>query len=247
MYPVAILVGGLATRLRPITEKIPKALVPVGGEPFILHQLRLLKNRGFSDVVICAWYRGEMIREVVGNGTSCGLHVQYSFDGETPLGTAGAIKKAIPLLGKQFFTLYGDSYLPCNYRLIEDSFSQQSKNGLMTVFKNEAEYDKSNVLYENGRIIKYDKVNYQSSMKHIDYGIGMFTASAFDGIEPDTNSDLAHIYQALLAKNDLAAFEVHERYYEVGSFSGLKELDQLLSNNPNFAFQTHQNEQETEK
>jgi len=235
MFPVAILAGGLATRLRPITEKIPKALASVGGEPFIYHQLRLLKNRGFTDVVMCAWYRGEMIQESVGNGSAFGLNVQYSFDGDSPLGTAGAIKKALPLLGETFFVLYGDSYLPCDYRAVQESYLQQAKQGLMTVFKNDAEWDKSNVEFVNGKIQKYDKTNRTPAMRFIDYGLGLFHADAFSTVSLATSSDLAGIYQGLLAQGQLAAYEVKERYYEIGSFSGLNELDQLLSHTPGFA------------
>lgn len=235
MLSVAILAGGIATRLRPITEKIPKALVQVGGEPFIFHQLRLLKDRGFSEIVICAWYRGEMIQEEVGNGAIFDLDIRYSFDGDTPLGTAGAIKKAIPILGESFFVLYGDSYLPCNYSVIQEYFLSQSKPGLMSVYKNDEEWDKSNIEFKNGNIIKYDKQNITSKMQYIDYGLGLFRASVFDSIKPDTNSDLVEIVQRLLSQNQLAGFEVSERYYEIGSFEGLKELDDKLLATPRFA------------
>ena len=114
LHPVAILGGGLATRLRPLTDRIPKALVDVNGEPFIAHQMRLLRSNGVERVVYCAGYRGEMIREYTGDGARFGLEVEYSFDGPAPLGTAGAIKRALPLLGESFFVLYGDSYLPCD-------------------------------------------------------------------------------------------------------------------------------------
>src|SRR5215475_16199750 len=114
MLPVAILAGGLATRLRPITERIPKALIEINGEPFIAHQLRLLRSRGIRRVVLCLCYLGEMVRDFVGGGQAFDLAVEYSFDGPVLLGTAGAIHRAIPLLGGAFFVLYGDSWLPCD-------------------------------------------------------------------------------------------------------------------------------------
>src|SRR4051812_20102911 len=110
MLPIAILAGGLATRLRPITETIPKALVEIAGEPFLAHQLRLLRGNGYERIVMCAGYRGEMIRDFAGDGGAFGLHIDYSFDGPTLLGTAGAIARALPMLGDAFSVIYGDSY-----------------------------------------------------------------------------------------------------------------------------------------
>src|SRR5712691_5353435 len=127
MFPVVILAGGLATRLRPLTETIPKALIDVNGEPFIAHQLRLLRTNGIERVVVCAGYLGEMIQEYVGIGVRFGLHVAFVFDGPKLLGTAGAIKRALPLLGPEFFVLYGDSYLPCDYHAVQSSFMRANK------------------------------------------------------------------------------------------------------------------------
>src|ERR1044071_9702153 len=114
MLPIAILAGGLATRLRPMTETIPKALVEIAGEPFLAHQLRLLRAAGYERVVLCVGYLGKMVREFAGDGSAFGLYVEYSFDGPTLLGTAGAIVRALPLLGPRFSVIYGDSYLPCD-------------------------------------------------------------------------------------------------------------------------------------
>ena len=239
MYTTAILAGGLATRLRPITEKIPKALVPVGGEPFIFQQLKLLKSRGFEQVVLCAWYKGEMIREVVGSGIQFGLKVEYSFDGDQPLGTAGAIRKALPLLGESFFVLYGDSYLPCNYQAVQASFLEQAQPGLMTIYENTLELDRSNIELLDGKIKRYIKGSQDPSLNYIDYGLGVFKADAFTKVTLDRNTDLVSIYQSLLSDHQLAALEIKERYYEIGSHKGLQELDQLLTQNPNFAYGEH--------
>src|SRR5262249_17995413 len=134
MLPVAILAGGLATRLRPLTETIPKALVEVNGEPFIAHQLRLLRAKGIERVVVCSGSLGEMIRERIGKGALFGLRVEFVFDGPRLLGTAGAIKQALPALGQAFFVMYGDSYLPCDYRAVQTDFERSGKPALMTVF-----------------------------------------------------------------------------------------------------------------
>ena len=117
--PVAILAGGLATRLRPITERIPKVLVPVAGRPFLAHQLELLRGQGIRRAVLCVGHLGEMVQREFGDGAAHGVQLDYSFDGPAPLGTGGAVKRALPLLHDRFFVLYGDSYLPIDFRPVE--------------------------------------------------------------------------------------------------------------------------------
>jgi NDP-sugar pyrophosphorylase family protein len=228
MLPLAILAGGLATRLRPLTEAIPKSLVLVSGEPFIAHQLRLLRARGIERVVICAGYLGHMIQDFVGSGDAFGVDVTYSWDGPTLLGTAGAIKNALPLLGPEFFVVYGDSYLPCDYSHVEFVFLQSGKAGLMTVFPNEGKWDSSNVEFADGRILNYNKRASTPCMRHIDYGLGVFRSSVFSALPPGSH-DLADVYADLLARNELAAVEIPERFYETGSLAGIEELSELLA------------------
>jgi NDP-sugar pyrophosphorylase family protein len=229
LYPVVILAGGLATRLRPITEKIPKALVEVGGQPFIAHQLSLLKSNGIRFVIISAWYKGEMIRDFVGDGSRFGMNVQYVFDGETPLGTGGAIRQALGLLNGPFFVLYGDSYLPCDYAEIQAHFDSYTQPGLMTVYRNRGKWDASNVEMVDGQILRYDKKNRTPSMEFIDYGLGLFHPEIFASLPDGQPADLAEIYQKLAANHSLLAHEVKQRFYEIGSFEGLRELDGLLA------------------
>jgi len=229
MLPVAILAGGLATRLRPVTDTIPKALVEINGEPFLAHQLRLLGRSGFERVVLCTGYRGEQIRDFAGDGQAFGLRLEYSADGPQLLGTAGAIRRALPVLGESFFVLYGDSYLPCDYSAVERSFLGGHKLGLMTVHANEGRWDHSNVEFAGGRILAYDKKNRTPSMRYIDYGLGAFRRKAFDTVPGDRPSDLATVYQDLLRQGELAAYEVPTRFYEIGSPEGIRELAELLS------------------
>ena len=229
-WPVAILAGGLATRLRPVTEQIPKALVPVADRPFLAHQLGLLHKSGFRKVVLCVGYRGEMIEQQFGDGAGFGIALQYSSDGPELLGTGGAIKKALPLLGDKFLVLYGDSYLPIDYTLPAAAFASSGKLGLMTVFRNEGRWDSSNVEYDRGVIRRYDKEHPTSEMKHIDYGLGIFRAEAFASQHAGQRFELSVVYQELIAQKQLAGHEVAERFYEIGSPAGLTELDALLRN-----------------
>jgi NDP-sugar pyrophosphorylase family protein len=218
--PVAVLAGGLATRLRPITETIPKSLVEVAGRPFAEHQITLLERHGLRDIVFLIGHLGEMVRDVLGDGSRLGVRLRYVFDGPAPLGTGGALRRALPELGEAFFVLYGDSYLECDYAAIEREFLTSGKSGLMTVCRNDDQWDRSNVLMDGTRLVRYDKLGQTPGMRHIDYGLGAFKASAFTGRDAG-KFDLAAVYQDLLAGGDLASFEVPTRFYEIGSPSGL--------------------------
>jgi NDP-sugar pyrophosphorylase family protein len=232
-WPVAILAGGPATRLRPITEKIPKALVSVAGEPFLSHQLRLLRSAGLHRVVVCAGYLGEMIEKEFGDGTRFDMRIDYSFDGPRLLGTGGALRQALPFLTNNYFVLYGDSYLPIDYREAARAFAASDKAALMTVFKNEGRWDTSNVWFDGGQIQRYDKHHPIPEMRYIDYGLGILQGDAFalHGSEP---FDLADVYHRLANQGQLAGFEATQRFYEIGSPEGLAELDSLLRNQPEF-------------
>jgi len=226
--PVAILAGGLATRLRPVTEKIPKSLLPVAGKPFLAHQLELLHARGIRRAVLCVGHLGEMIQREFGDGRAFGVQLDYSFDGPKLLGTGGAIKRALPLLGDEFFVLYGDSYLPVDYRPIAEFFQRSGKPGCMTVYRNEGRYDTSNVVFHDGEITVYDKKHRLPEMRHIDYGLSLFKAAAFDSYSAGQPFDLAEVMSRLVREKQLAGYEVRERFYEIGSPAGLAELESLL-------------------
>ena len=229
LMPAVILAGGLGTRLRPLTADIPKALIQIHGRPFLWYQLDLLRRSGISRVVLLAGYLGEQIRERFGDGSDLGINVEYPFDGPALLGTAGAIRQALSLLPERFFVLYGDSYLTCDYRAVEAALVRSGLPALMTVYRNEGLYDSSNVEYNGARIVRYDKVRRTSSMYHIDYGLGAFHRSVFVAISAGEKRDLASVYQGLLEAGKLAAYEVHERFYEIGSSGGLRETSEFLS------------------
>jgi MurNAc alpha-1-phosphate uridylyltransferase len=229
LFPVAILAGGLATRLRPLTETIPKALVDVHGRPFIAWQLDWLREQGASHVVVCAGYLGERIQTEIGDGRAFGLRVEWVFDGPTLLGTAGALKRALPLIGGPFFVLYGDSYLPIAWQPVQDRFLAGSQPALMTVYRNDGQFDRSNIEFADGRIVLYDKTQVTPRMHHIDYGLGILSPSVFEEVPADGVADLAGLYSRLAARQALAAYEVHQRFYEIGSFEGLEETRSFLA------------------
>src|ERR1041384_7105119 len=229
-WPVAILAGGLATRLWPMTEKIPKALIEVAGQPFLAHQLRLLRSSGVRKAVLCIGHRGEMIEREFQDGSRLAMEISYSYDGPELLGTGGALKKALPLLGKNFLVLYGDSYLPIDYAEPARAFVASGKPGLMTVFRNEGRWDTSNVSFADGFITRYDKSHPTPEMRFIDYGLGVLNAEALNSWPDNNVFDLADVYRDLVARNELAGHEVKQRFYEIGSAEGLAELDAVLRN-----------------
>ena len=229
MPSVVLLAGGVATRLRPITETIPKALLTVAEEPFIAHQLRLLSKNGIKKVVICSGYLSNQIENFVGDGSKFGLSITFSIDGERLLGTGGTIKKALPLLEEEFFVMYGDSYLTVNFKDIYDSFLPHTTSlGLMTVFKNHNAWDNSNIVFEGGHIVVYDKKNKIKGMDYIDYGLGILKKRAFDAMADKEVFDLSTIYQDIILKKLMCGYEVSERFYEIGSLSGLAETEKYI-------------------
>lgn len=225
MLPVAILAGGLATRLHPITETIPKALIEVAGVPFICRQLEYLHIQGITRVVLCIGYLGEMIKAVVGNGKRFDIDVAYSLDGSILLGTGGALKQALPLLGEQFFVLYGDSFLPVDFAPVEREFFKSKKAALMTVLENGDRWDKSNVLLREGNLVEYNKHDPLPEMSFIDYGLGVMTRRVLETYPVEQAFDLSEVYHALSLQGQLAGYEVNERFYEIGSHNGLKETE----------------------
>ena len=221
--------GGLATRLHPITYQTPKSLIKVAGEPFIVHQLRKLNSQGINNVVLCVGYLGSKIEKFLKDGSKYGVKLKYSYDSQKLLGTGGAIKKALPFLGEEFFVLYGDSWLEINYLSVYKAFKRSGNKGLMTVYKNEGKWDSSNVEIENNIIKNYSKTNKSLRMTHIDYGLGIFNQSAFKIFDEGTKFDLAEVYRNLLEVGELASFESVDRFYEIGSHKGLMELNQLFN------------------
>jgi len=229
MPPLALLAGGLATRLQPITTAVPKSMVEVAGCPFIAHQLRLLARNGITDVVVCIGHLGEQIEAYVGDGRAFGCRVRYVSDGAQPLGTGGALRHALHLLGEQFFVMYGDSYLDIDFRAIYEAFLRARRPALMTVFQNGGRWDASNVEFVDGVIRRYDKVNRTPSMQHIEYGLHVLTAPVLAERPLGEPFDLADLSRELLARGLLAGYEVDKRFHEIGSPAGLAETNTYLS------------------
>lgn len=227
---LVLLAGGLATRLRPITEVVPKSMIDINGKPFIYHQLHLLKSKGIESIVICVGYLSKQIIDYVGDGKNFGLKIRYSYDGEKLLGTGGSVKKALSLLEEDFFVMYGDSYLNINLNEIWEFYRQQQAIALMTVIKNDNKWDKSNILFKNSKVVAYDKINPCPEMHYIDYGCCLFNNARFSELSAQKEKfDLSEIHNDLIKQEVLFGYEVFTRFYEVGSHSGILELKQFLN------------------
>jgi NDP-sugar pyrophosphorylase family protein len=226
--PVALLAGGLATRLRPVTATVPKVMVEVAGRPFIDHQLALLRRNGVRRVVLCLGHLGEQVERHLGDGAALGLEVRYSHDGERLLGTGGALLRAAPLLGPAFWVLYGDSYMDIDYAAVLRHFAAGDHDGLMTVLHNENQWDRSNVIFRKGRLLSYDKRAPRPEMTHVDYGVALLRGAALARLPAGRPCDLADLYAELVAAGRMVGYEVTQRFYEIGSPRGLQETQAYL-------------------
>ncbi len=224
--PVCILAGGLGTRLGQQVHDTPKPLLEVAGEPFLVHQLRLLAGHGTREVVLCVGYLGEQIESAIGS-ERFGIDIRYSFDAPELDGTLGAIRRALPQLGERFLVLYGDTYLRIDYAEVARVWRDSGLPAVMSVLRNEGRWDTSNVRYETGRVLAYDKGAPSAGMHWIDYGLGGLTADALTVVD-GAERDLAHLYHRLAALDCLCGYEATERFYEIGTPSGFNEADAFL-------------------
>lgn len=210
-----------------IAGDLPKALVPVAGEPFIAHQLRGLRAFGTRRVVLLTGYRGAQIEAFAGDGAAFGLEIAYAHDGDVLRGTAGAVAHALPLLGDPFITVYGDSLLETDPNAVAASLGPNDE-GVMTVFPNADRFLPSNVTVAGDRVAKYDKQAAPGTMTHIDYGMNVFRAAAFADVPEDRPADLSQIHRSMIARQTLKAFPVHSRWHEIGSPEGLEETERFV-------------------
>lgn len=223
-----ILVGGMATRLEPLSNRIPKSLIEVQGKPFIFYQLEQAKKRGINDVVLCIGNMGNEISNVIGNGDKFGLNIKYSDEGNNLLGTGGAINNAKHLLKDYFFVLYGDSWINADYKKMFNKFQLSENPAIIAVYKNKDKWDKSNIDVHNELVTTYKKNHENKKFNYIDYGLSILTKELFYNFDKDEKFDLGEVYSYLSKQKQLEAFEVYDRFYEIGSFQGINETSHNL-------------------
>ncbi len=228
-----ILAGGKGTRIASVAGDLPKILVPVAGRPFVEHQFDLLRASGFREVLLSIGYRGELIQDYVGDGSRFGMAVAYVMeDPEALKGTGGALVHALPALHDEFMLLYGDSYLPIDYRPVAAAFRASGRSALMTVHKNLGQWDASNARIDGDRVVFYSKKCQPGQADYIDYGLGILRRDVIEHYRSTSLPlDLAVIYADLVHAGHLAAFDVPERFYEIGKPEGVAELETFLAGN----------------
>jgi NDP-sugar pyrophosphorylase family protein len=225
--PVCVLAGGLGTRLGDRVRETPKPLIDVAGEPFLIHQLRLLAAHGLKQVVLCVGYLGSLIEERIGS-ERLGIGIAYSYDDPGLDGTLGAVRRALPLLGERFLVLYGDTYLRVDYAAVARAWLDSGLPAVMTVLRNDGRWDTSNVVFEDGMVKRYDKEKPTAEMRWIDYGLGGLTAEAVE-LLPDSERELPALYRVLAERGELVGFPVINRFYEIGSPAALAETESFLT------------------
>ena len=199
-------------------------MIEIEGKPFLEHQLNLLTENGFKDIVLCVGHKSQAIKNYLKDGKKFGVRIKYSDEGDRLLGTCGALKKAKPLLNDVFLIMYGDSYLPFNFRRPVDFFEKFDKFGLMVVYRNRDRYERSNVALEGLLVKEYGKDKKTEEMQYIDYGVSIFRKKALELIPSDRVCDLPLLHRALIEKNQLLAYEAKQRFYQIGSPEGLEEF-----------------------
>lgn len=224
---MAILAGGKATRLGDLTRDQPKSLVEIHERPFLEYQLEMLGRGGIDNIVLCIGHLGEQIANRFGDGRRWGLKIQYSLE-SSPLGTGGALKLAAPLLDETFFTMYGDSYLFIDFPALMNRFRSGRKLAMMTVYRNQDRYDRSNTEIEGERVTRYSKTERSGDTVYIDYGVNLFSKAVLDLIPRDSFYPLEELYPRLIGMEELLAFEATERFYEIGSVRGLAEFGEYV-------------------
>jgi len=233
-----ILAGGLATRLRPITTKIPKAMVSINGRPFLEYQIELLKHQGIEDIVICIGYLGNLIREHFGNGQKFDISIRYSDEGLEMLGTGGALKAAEPLLDKEFLVINGDSYLVIDTYAVIHSLRSSGKLGTLVAFHSEHSQNLANLIVKDGLVRHYSKNIRLPEMNHIDAGISAFHKRALDHLPEMAKVDMGQLYTKLIDQKELMAYEAEHRFYDIGTLQGLQDFETFVKTNPNFSSRT---------
>ena len=226
-----ILAGGLGTRLRPLTKTVPKPMVPVGGVPYLEHQLRLLREQSISDIVLLIGYLGEQIEQYFGDGSGFGLQIRYRRE-TTPLGTGGALRHARDLLAPSFLVIYGDSYLPIQYGEVLNHLNASSAQGVVTVYNNDSEdtgVTNNIALNSHGVVTKYEKdTPDDADLQFVEAGVLALRSSVVAAIPAGKVSLEQQMFPELIARHSLLGYVTEQRFYDIGTPERLQRIAHLL-------------------
>ncbi len=227
---IAIICGGLATRLGGLAKKIPKSMMDIQGKPFLEYQIEMLKKQNIKDIVLCVGHLSESIESYFEDGKKFGVDIKYSYDGDKKLGPMGAIKNAEELLKKEFFIMYGDSYVFVDFSKVYGFYKKNSKLVCMVVYKNENKYDKSNLIVENKRVVGHKDLDKKGEIKYIDYGTSLLNKKSLDFITENSFCSTEEFFKKMILKNELSAYEVKKRFYHIGNPKALEEFRIFIKN-----------------
>lgn len=234
--PFLILAGGKGSRLGDLSKDIPKAMIEIGGEPFIAHVLRLLRREGVRRVVLLVEHFAKQIEDYVQDGAGFGLAVSYSRDGDSDLGTGGAVKKALEYVDQDLAVMYGDTYLDISMPTVYTAFKSSGLGAMMALLENNNQWAPSNVEFDElqGKVLKYDKKKPTNNMRFIDYGLSFFSRDLLETHCKNlkkTSFDMGDLFKAMAKKKELAGFAVNRRFYDIGTIENMIETRAYLSQN----------------
>ncbi len=226
-YPVIILAGGKGKRIKKLTAKKPKPLVKILNKPFIEYQIDLLRKQKVKKLIISIGYRGDEIINFIKNKNYKDIDISFFKDGIKPLGTGGALKKISKKIQGTFIVLYGDSFLPISIKNIEKKFIKSKQDVLLTIYKNNNRFDKSNIKIVNKKIF-YNKFINDSDMKYIDYGLSIIKSKIIKNFTSNKKFDLSDLIYKLCLDRKIAYSIVKKRFYEIGSYKGIKDFKKYI-------------------
>lgn len=227
---IVIICGGLATRLGNLAKKTPKSMMDINGKPFIEHQIEMLKKQNIKNIVLCTGHLSEKIESYLGDGKNFGVDIKYSYDGGKRLGPMGAVKNAESILEKDFFIMYGDSYIFVDFNKVYDFYKENNELVCMVVYKNKNKYDKSNLIVENNRVIGHKDLKVEGKIEYIDYGTSILNKKSLDFIPKDSFFSTEDFFKKMIKKNQLLAYEIKKRFYHIGNPKALEEFRNFVKN-----------------
>ncbi|WP_109527783.1 sugar phosphate nucleotidyltransferase [Nocardia aurea] len=224
---VVVIAGGMGSRLQPVTADLPKILVPVAGRPFLEYVLKLLLGQGIKRIHFCLGYCARQILDYLNRYETNGFEFTSTVE-STPLGTGGALRMALPWLEKEFVVLLGDTYTPIDFSELVSRFRTSGRSGAMVVLRDHSWLVPSNVRIAKGLVVEYSKLCAEGRFDYVDYGIAILGRETLLRLRSDIVCDLKILFDSLIAEDELAALDVSQRFYEIGSPAGLAELDRLV-------------------
>jgi len=227
---IAIICGGLATRLKKVSKTVPKSMIEINGKPFLQYQIEMLKKQKIKDIVLCVGHLSEKIESYFGNGSKFGVNIKYSYDKDKLLGPIGAVKNAESLLEDEFFIMYGDSYIFVDFKKVYEFYKKQQKLACMVVYKNENKYDKSNLAVEKNMVVAHKDDSKGHDIDYIDYGTSILNKKSLDFIPKNEFFSTEKFFKILILKNELLAYVVKKRFYHIGTPEALEEYRNYIKN-----------------